>query len=371
MPTNINIALVKKLAAKPPEKTKDFRDASQRGFVMRVQPTGTVGYYAQIARGRRKRIGEHPTFTVQEARAAAKNILAAAQLKQLPGQDRKRIRLDDFIEAHYRPWAQSNLKASDDQLRRLKFNFGHLYNYFLDEIDLTAIERWRSKALSRGVKPTSVNRCLNPLRSVLSRSVEWDYLEHHPLANLKQLKVDRSKPIRTLTGDERERFLEAIRQRDEFLRPFALMAYYTGMRYGEITSLEWRDVNLAERQITLRAENTKTAASRAIPINDALLGELSAWRQSPRPNNTYVFPGKSGERRTSVRKVWLRFCRDTGLTNFQFKSLRSDACSRLIKAGVSPAIAQRILGHADISTTIRYYTAIGNDDLSRAVEDAL
>jgi integrase len=371
MPTNINIALVKKLAAKPPEKTKDFRDASQRGFIMRAQPTGTVSYYAQVARGRRKRIGEHPTFTVQEARTAAKNILAAAQLKQLPGQERKRIRLDDFIEAHYRPWAETNLKGSEDQFRRLRFNFSHLYNHFLDEIDLTAIERWRSKALSRGVKPTSINRCLNPLRSVLSRAVEWDYLEHHPLANMKQLKVDRSKPIRTLDTDERERFLEAIKQRSDFLRPFALAAYYTGMRYGEITSLEWRDINFGERQITLRAENTKTGTSRSVPINDALFEELTIWNLSRRPKSKYVFPGKSGERRTCVRQVWLRFCRDAGLGCFQFKSLRSDACSRLIKAGVSPAIAQRILGHADISTTIRYYTAIGDDDLTDAISRAL
>ncbi len=51
----------------------------------------------------------------------------------------------------------------------------------------------------------------------------------------------------------------------EYLRDFVLFGYLTGMRRGEIASLEWADVD--GDIITLRGENAKTGESRTVPLN--------------------------------------------------------------------------------------------------------
>lgn len=49
------------------------------------------------------------------------------------------------------------------------------------------------------------------------------------------------------------------------------MAYYTGMRGGEILGLLWSMVDLEEGFINLKPENTKTNEGRAIPLNDEMV----------------------------------------------------------------------------------------------------
>jgi len=52
------------------------------------------------------------------------------------------------------------------------------------------------------------------------------------------------------------------------------------------------------------------------------------------------------------------------------KTLRSTVASQLAEAGVHPRKAQAFLGHSDMATTIKYYTAIGDlDDLAALLPD--
>ncbi len=64
MPYSITEPFVRKLANKPPPKPRDFRCGQLTGFLIRVQPTGRVSFYAQIRRGSRKKLGSHPTLSV-------------------------------------------------------------------------------------------------------------------------------------------------------------------------------------------------------------------------------------------------------------------------------------------------------------------
>ena len=100
------------------------------------------------------------------------------------------------------------------------------------------------------------------------------------------------------THQEIVRFLSAARQVDPSLyATLYAAAVYTGMRAGELAGLLWQRVNLDRRLITVAASYdgpTKGGYVRHVPIVDALLPILKAWRvECPTPSD-YVFPSSRG-----------------------------------------------------------------------------
>lgn len=83
---------------------------------------------------------------------------------------------------------------------------------------------------------------------------------------LKTLK-DSPNKIRYLSEDETQRLFEALEQTNEVIKNIVLLAYYTGMRRGEIFSLKWENIDLNMNCIILDKENTKSGKIRDIPIN--------------------------------------------------------------------------------------------------------
>jgi len=66
------------------------------------------------------------------------------------------------------------------------------------------------------------------------------------------------------------------------------MAYWTGMRNGEILGLRWNRVDMKERLIRLKPEDAKTGQPRTIPIGTALFEVLQVIRRGI-PVDKHVF----------------------------------------------------------------------------------
>ncbi len=115
----------------------------------------------------------------------------------------------------------------------------------------------------------TLNRELGNLKQVMAKAVEWELLPQNPFAKVKLLPVPNS-PERILREDEEVRLLAACeRVHAPYLRPILLLALNTGMRKGEILSLEWSQIDLDNR--TIRIDNAKTKqGERRIPMNDAV-----------------------------------------------------------------------------------------------------
>lgn len=189
MPKRITQDFIRRLQGKKPEKVCEYRDANLKGFVVKQPVSGPLSYYAIVATGsvrrgnrrnRKWKLGDHPAVSPTEARLLAKKVIATANLDRLPiDMHLERIRLDDFLEKHYYPWAEANLKAPDRQKTVLR-RFEMWHRLFLDEIDLELVDRWRGKRLVAGVRPNTVNRDVAALRGALTKAVAWKRLESPP-----------------------------------------------------------------------------------------------------------------------------------------------------------------------------------------------
>lgn len=156
---------------------------------------------------------------------------------------------------------------------------------------------------------------------------------------------------------------------------FAYWVMYTGCRKGELLALTWKDVDVKNRTITIRRssyfENNqlkikepKTKAGyRELPLMDKLLERIT-------PGKGIIF-NVDGEYMTEshFRKAWDRYRRDSGVSCTPHQ-LRHAYATMLLEAGVDPKDAQRLLGHANLATTMDIYTHI-REEQARKVNKAL
>lgn len=401
MTVKIDNNLVRKLARETPEKVREFRDSSLKGFLIRQQKSGNIAYFVSIHRGstvrrqRRIKVGEHPMTSPSEARRNAERKIAEARLGQLADNDPV-MTLGEFLDEKYLPWMRLNLKDPMSQEGQITRNFDPWRRLKLDEINKELVDNWRAKRLKTGASSNTVNRNVVVIRAILSKAVEWDVLKFHPLSGLKPLKVDKHKPVRVLSDEERVRLFFAMRDRDTELRakrerynewrrvrhlnpypeltyfgdhlsPMVLTAYHTGMRRGEILSLRWTDIDPSKSELIVRGETSKTAQTRVIPMNDQLREVMENWRSQSELTSNFVFPGPDGGRMDKLRNSWNTLRKRAGLIDFRFHDLRADFASRLVNGGVSLPIAQRLLGHSSPIITMKFYTAVSDESLRHAV----
>jgi integrase len=132
-----------------------------------------------------------------------------------------------------------------------------------------------------------------------------------------------------------------------------LLTLNTGLRHGEAFDLTWEHVNFKTRFLTVEGATAKSSQTRHIPLNDEALSVLSAWRAQG-VEGALVFPGKGGGRLDNVRKAWAGVLADAGITGFRWHDTRHSFASKLVMKGVPLNTVRELLGHADLTTTLRY-----------------
>ena len=127
-----------------------------------------------------------------------------------------------------------------------------------------------------------------------------------------------------------------------------MTALHTGMRLREILDLEWGQIDLEFGIISVT--RTKTNENSFIPIDDYLSAMLT---KLPRKCK-YVFSNRDGKPFITIRKGFYAAVRRAGLGHFRFHDLRHNFASHLVMKGVDLITVKELLGHKQISTTMRY-----------------
>lgn len=379
MQASINHRLVQSL--KPdPEKPYEVRDVKLNGFMVRVQPSGVMSYICQYARGKRVTLGRVGVLTPTAARNQAIDVLAAVGRGEDPRP--KKINVDEietlgeFLEKEYIPWFKANRKPPYINLNNLS-SFDIYHSKKLEEISIKLIDRWSTKQRNKGNKETTIKRYINSIKAVLSKAVEWGYIEVHPLQGMKNIKTDDVSRTRFLSDKEASRLYKLLDKREErlrkerdtanewrrsrdyellpdlrklpfadYLKPIVMIARNTGMRKGEILSLKWTDVNFKSNIVTVRGEIAKSKRTRHIPMNSVAMDVFKKWYDQSDDDELFTI--------TTFKTAWNALIIDSKIKDFTFHDLRHDFASRLVMSGVDLKTIQELLGHADLTMTLRY-----------------
>ena len=242
----------------------------------------------------------------------------------------------------------------------------------LDAITTDDVEAFRDARKAAGRSAVTVNHDLKLLRKMFNWGIRKGYLERTPFKIGTEPAITLEKEIprsrRFETEEDEQRLLDAANPQ---LRSVIIAILDTACRPGEILSLQWRDVNLERRELTVQAVKSKTRTARMIPISSRLAAVLEMRSLDPAgkpfPPEAYPFGNPVGERATSVRTAWENARVAAGLPDLQLRDLRHEAGSRFDEAGVPINYVSKILGHANLTTTTRYLN-INRRGLHRAMD---
>ena len=237
----------------------------------------------------------------------------------------------------------------------------HLIPYFgeceITKIDSMLIEKYKRERIEEGAKQSTVNRELSCLRLIFNKAVSWGYLTESPMKNFKFFSEKDNFMERVLSPEEEERLLESCSSMR--VKDFILFALNTGMRRGEILSLDWKNVSLNQRVILVTG--TKSGKNRKIPINDTLYNFLA--KLYGRNGNGLIFPY------VNVYWSFKKAAKLAGISEVRIQDLRHTFATRLIESGVDIVTVRDLLGHSHTTITERYTHP--NESLKRTAVESL
>ena len=207
--------------------------------------------------------------------------------------------------------------------------------------------------------PSTVNRYLATISHVLSIAFnEWEWLRENPVRKSLKRK-EPSGRVRYLDKDERKALLSACEaSRNSDLLDIVQVALGTGMRQGEILSLEWSNIDFDLCAVILRPDQTKNKSSRTIPLHGASLAALQRRSRIRRIDTPLVFPlfavGESSAKNKDIRDAWERAVKDSGVSDLHFHDLRHTFASYLAMSGASLIEIAELLGHKTLAMVKRY-----------------
>jgi integrase len=210
--------------------------------------------------------------------------------------------------------------------------------------------------LAKGKSRKRVNNVLACFGKMLRYANEIELIDVVP--RIKLLKVPPQK-FDFLTFEELSRLLDAVKSDPA---RFALLttASDAGLRQGELIALEWGDVDLVARALTVRRSSwpgivgaPKSGRDRKLPLTARLRAALKAHRHL---RSELVFCHEDGSPFTqSAIEAALRYTsKRAGLRSIGSHVLRHSFCSHLAMRGAAPKAIQELAGHSTLSMTLRY-----------------
>jgi integrase len=211
------------------------------------------------------------------------------------------------------------------------------------------------------------------LRRAFSQAIRARLIVSNPMVEVDGPRHVAAE-IRPLTRDQAAAFLDAVS--GDRLEALYVLAIYTGLRQGELFALRWDDIDLRAGELHVRRttsevggaprvlDSPKTRSSRRpISLAAAAVDALREHRKRAmsEAGGAFVFTDSDGNllrRSNLIRRSFLPLLERAGLPRIRFHDLRHTFATLLLGSSVHPKIAQEMLGHAKISTTLDTYSHV-------------
>jgi len=195
------------------------------------------------------------------------------------------IAADEWLALKSLTLAASSQRIERDNLKHLR---PHFEKRLVTDIQARDVSRYQQARLAEQASPKTINLEVGTLRAILRRHRVWVSIQ----LDVRMLST-LDDAGHAISQEEETALLSAcLQSRSRSLYPAVMLALNTGMRYGEIRLLQWKQVDFAAKMLTVGKSKTQTGTGRAIPLNDKILQVLKMWAaQFPnRQPNHYTFP---------------------------------------------------------------------------------
>jgi integrase len=157
-------------------------------------------------------------------------------------------------------------------LRQTRDRFPSLHEKLVSDIDHRILE-----PLVNAIVPGGRNLVLRHLRAFFNFGIKRGFLQENPVKRLEFVDVER-REVEIVPPAKVSKMLAHALRHDLELLPFLVLGFFTGIRPEELRSLQWSDIDLAEKAVTIRPEVSKTKRRRFPELSDNAVKWLEAYR---------------------------------------------------------------------------------------------
>ena len=219
-----------------------------------------------------------------------------------------------------------------------------------------------------GCSAKRINNILVPLRSVFKLAHKNKYVKENLMLLVENHKIEKPN-IRPLSMDEVRLFLDNV---NPFYQPFFTVAFFTGMRGGEMSALKWDNVHLDTKRIEIvetrvygEEGRPKTGSSyRTIDMLPMVHNALQEQASRTRLKSKYVFlncDDKPIDVETLRKNAWTEGLKGAGIDYRPMIQTRHTFATLMITAGENIGWVQKMMGHSSLKMIIeKYYAFIPN-----------
>jgi len=384
----------------PSGKVDFYYDGELKGFSLKVYPSGEKRWCVEYRPGaggrrvikRRMVLGSVGAVTAEEARSAARKILAAAALGDDPAAARKGERdmptFREFASRYLDEEASAKLKprtTANYRIYLLKHACPAIGNLKIDKV-ATANVAQLHRCIGR-TRPMTANRVVEFISSVYRYAATCNHVERgfNPAALVKAYREHRRE--RFLSTAELARLGDSIREAETRGVPWVVdetklnakhtpqknrqtvidrhaaaalrLLILTGARLREILLLRWEHVDFDRGVLLLPDSKT---GRKAVVLNAPALSILA---NLPRQDDFVIAGYTKDKPRADLNRPWRAVCRYAKLEGVRIHDLRHTHASIGVGFGLGLPIIGKLLGHTQPATTARY-AHLDNDPLRRA-----
>ena len=357
--------------AKPGPKIRILWDSTVKGLGLRITPKGVKSYilnYRINGRERRATLARASEISLKIARERAGDQLVRIRAGEDDPLKRKR-------EAKEAPTVADGLRRFFDEFVPARQKLGRLSARTRTEYRWMArryIEPSLGKLQIADVKRGDIERMAAPLpgpqRNTLLKLTsrlfnlfeqwEWRQQRSNPCYGIERAREEARD--RVLSPSELAALAKALNQHEE-QHPASVaairVAALTGLRIGEVLSIQWQHIDFETGRLTL--PETKTGR-RGHDLPEAALALLADLPRFNRCDWVFTTSGRAGIVYRTVRGHFAKIVAAAGIEEVRLHDLRRTVMTRAAASGVGTHVLRDLLGHKTTAMADRYIRAVGN-----------
>jgi integrase len=365
----------------PIYRMKGKKDGKQQ-YRVRINYTDSTGKHKQLDR---------VAYGLAEARDLEMRLSREVK-EQLPA---RKITVQELYEEYLSVKSHEVRETSLDKISRVlrAYVLPKLGQNKIDKLSNPVLQKWKTETAGLELSVTTKQNIYKEFRALLNYAVRMEYLPKNPLVNIGNFKdpyFDAPKEkLRYYTPEQFKRYIASAREKAASLTDwgyyvFFAIAFYTGMRKGEINALRWSDLEgdiiHVRRSVAQKLKggdretppkNKSSYRDLQIPVPLKHILDEHRARQEKAGGFTESFRicgGIQCLRDTSIENKNKEFAKTAGLPHIRIHDFRHSHASLLANEGINIQEIARRLGHSKIEITWNTYAHLYPREEERAIQ---
>lgn len=233
----------------------------------------------------------------------------------------------------------------------------------LHTIKPSELQQFQTTLFDKGLSGKYIKNIRSVFQTILEDALNDELIDRNPFKKVQQPKVTKTD-IDPFTLDEIQLILKEINPKH---KPMFVLAFFSGMRWGEVIALEWRHIDFNENEINITQsmvenilDTPKTKNSYRTVEMLPIVKEYLYIQKERKLNDKWVFVtqyGKNYVRTDSLNnRIFKPLLEDLGLEKRPVRQTRHSFATMMLSKGEDILWVSNMLGHTETSLTLNTYS---------------